>query len=223
MSNQALTPKQQRFVEEYLCDLNATQAAIRAGYSAKTAAAAGRRNLANPQIWGQIQAGMDERSQRTEINQDRVLKEEACIAFSDIGGIFQGDTLLPPDQLPEDIRRSVSAIEVIETPDKDGNITTKYKYRFWDKGKALERVSRHLGMYTDNAKPNGGAPNLGQAKTLDDCKQILSELMNRVANNQMNSQTAGKLVQVVSALATCIRDGDLETRIQELEKQLSSQ
>lgn len=206
-----------------MTDLNATQATIRAGYSEKTAAAMGKKLLSNPKVWSEIQAAMQDRSERTEIDQDRVLREEACIAFSDIGEIFNGETLIAPGDLPEQIRRAISAVEVIEAADKEGNLTTKYKYRFWDKGKALERVSRHLGMYTDNAKPNGGTPKIGQAETLEDCKRILSELMNRVANNQMNSQTAGKLVQVVSALATCIRDGDLETRIQELEKQLSSQ
>lgn len=76
-----LTEKQQRFVEEYLIDLNATQAAIRAGYSAKTADQQGSRMLANVKVQQAISVAMAERSKRTGINQDRVVLELARIAF----------------------------------------------------------------------------------------------------------------------------------------------
>lgn len=221
MRNQLLTQKQLRFIEEYLVDLNATQAAIRTGYSAKTAAAAGKRNLDNPKIWTEIQAAMEERSERTEIEQDRVLKEEAYIAFADIGQIFNGDSLISPDQLPEQVRRAISSVEVIETADKDGNLTTRYKYRFWDKGRSLERVSKHLGMYGDNAKPGGTVGptgKLGTIETLEDCKVFLSGLMKQVGRNQINSQVAARLVSIVRATADCIKDSDLESRLTELEK-----
>ena len=69
-----LTPKQQRFVDEYLIDLNATQAAIRAGYSAKTAAVIGNENLIKPYIADAIAKAQAERSERTEISQDYVIK-----------------------------------------------------------------------------------------------------------------------------------------------------
>ena len=80
----ALTAKQQRFVEEYLIDLNATQAAIRAGYSEKTAYSIGEENLRKPEISFEIQKAMDRRSKRTEITADRVLQEYAKIGFSNI-------------------------------------------------------------------------------------------------------------------------------------------
>lgn len=69
----ALTPKQQRFVDEYLIDLNATQAAIRAGYSAKTANEIGAQNLAKLSIQKAIEAAKNQRQQRTQITQDRVI------------------------------------------------------------------------------------------------------------------------------------------------------
>jgi phage terminase small subunit len=72
--NRSMTPKQQRFVEEYLIDLNATQAAIRAGYSAETARSIGSENLTKPDIQEAIATAMDERSKRTEITQDYVLQ-----------------------------------------------------------------------------------------------------------------------------------------------------
>lgn len=77
----ALTPKQQRFVEEYLIDRNATQAAIRAGYSQKTAYAIGNENLNKPEIAKAIREAIENLSERTRITQDRVLEEIASNAF----------------------------------------------------------------------------------------------------------------------------------------------
>lgn len=68
-----LSPKQRRFVEEYLVDLNATQAATRAGYSAKTAKQQGQRLLTNADIQAAVSAGQNKRSQRTALTQDIVL------------------------------------------------------------------------------------------------------------------------------------------------------
>ena len=76
-----LTEKQQRFVEEYLIDLNATQAAIRAGYSVNSARDIGCENLAKPNIQEAIAKEMADRSKRTGVNQDRVVLELARIAF----------------------------------------------------------------------------------------------------------------------------------------------
>ena len=82
----SLTPKQARFVEEYLIDLNATQAAIRAGYSAKTAYSVGHENLSKPEIAAAIQKEQAARSERTGITQDEVirgLKKEATLDSED--------------------------------------------------------------------------------------------------------------------------------------------
>ena len=83
-----LTPKQQRFVEEYLCDLNATQAAIRAGYSAKTAEVIGHENLRKPNIQSEIDKVLANRSARTEITADKVLKRWWDIATADPNDII---------------------------------------------------------------------------------------------------------------------------------------
>lgn len=83
----ALTAKQQRFVEEYLVDLNATQAAIRAGYSERTARAMGAENLTKPDIAAAISAGQKNRAERVEIEADRVLQEVYAIAMADTNGI----------------------------------------------------------------------------------------------------------------------------------------
>lgn len=99
-----LTPKQARFVEEYLVDLNATQAAIRAGYSARTAEQQGSRLLRNVQVAASVAAGQQDRSGRTEITADRVLQELAKIGFADIRkAVKWGSRLVerPAETLPE--------------------------------------------------------------------------------------------------------------------------
>lgn len=78
-----LTPKQKKFIDEYLLDLNATQAAIRAGYSAKTANRIGPQLLVKSWISEEIQKAMQRREKRTEITVDRVVKELAAIALDD--------------------------------------------------------------------------------------------------------------------------------------------
>ena len=81
----ALTDKQERFVQEYLVDLNATQAAIRAGYSPETAGAIGCENLKKPNIKARIDREMAEISARTGANQERIIRELGEIAFAQAG------------------------------------------------------------------------------------------------------------------------------------------
>jgi len=84
----------------------------------------------------------------TQISLKRVMLEETCIAYYDPVDLFTKEgTMLSPSDLPERIRRAISSIEVIELPSKNGKPQYKYKYRFWDKGKSLERISKHLGLY----------------------------------------------------------------------------
>ena len=142
-----LTDKQKRFCEEYLIDLNATQAAIRAGYSQKTAFSIGVENLKKPLVQEYLQKLMDERSQRTEITADRVLQELAAIAFSDRTAIAQIEdggivTFTPTNQLDKDAKKTISGIE----NGKYGTKVTTY-----DKVKALELIGKHLGMFTSGA------------------------------------------------------------------------
>ena len=141
-----LTEKQQRFVEEYLVDLNATQAAIRAGYSEKTATEQGARLLINVKVQDAIIEAKAKRSKRTEITQDRVLQEISRIAFSDIRQVIKWTsnavTLKSSDELDDDDAAMVS--EVSQTTTATGG-TLKIKVH--DKMKALELAGRHLGLW----------------------------------------------------------------------------
>ena len=149
----ALTAKQERFVAEYLIDLNATQAAIRAGYSEKTARQVGAENLTKPVIGAAIQEAQAKRSERTEITQDRVLRELAKIGFSDLRKTMtRGGALLDPNAWDDDTAGAIAAIEVVTRPggfDDEGNreVEHVHKIKAWDKLSALEKMGKHLGMF----------------------------------------------------------------------------
>lgn len=150
----ALTSRQQRFVAEYLVDLNATKAAIRAGYSAKTAHSIGPRMLEFVGVADAIAAAMARRAQRTEITQDVVLKEAARIAFSDMRSFLSwgpdGVHLVDSASLAEDDTRSIA--EVSETVTKDGGTR---RIKLHDKVAALDKLMRHLGMLKDRVELSG--------------------------------------------------------------------
>jgi phage terminase small subunit len=156
---QKLTPKQRRFVKEYLIDLNATKAAIRAGYSEKTASRIGSELLVKTCISNAIENAQLARSTRTEVTADRVVKELARIAFVDTRQIFAwgpgGVTLRPSDELSDDEAAIVA--EVSETTSESGG---NIKVKRFDKLKALELLGKHLGMYVDKREITGreGAP-----------------------------------------------------------------
>lgn len=149
-----LTPKQQRFVEEYLIDLNATQAAVRAGYSEKTAYSIGEENLKKPVIAKEIERALNERSKRTEITADMVLAELARIGFSNMAHYAKwnpdGVTLTDSDNLTDDAARCVA--EVSQTVTAEGGTV---KFKLHDKVSALEKLGRHLGMFTEKVEVTG--------------------------------------------------------------------
>ncbi len=146
----ALTDKQKRFVEEYIVDLNATQAAIRAGYSKKTARQAGAENLSKPVIQTVLKAAMDAQSKRTKISADAVLAEYARIAFADIRDAveFGGGTVTikASSELPDDVAAALS--EVSRT-------AQGLRVKFHSKIAALEALARHMGLFNDKLHVGG--------------------------------------------------------------------
>lgn len=150
----ALTEKQKRFVDEYLIDLNATQAAIRAGYSPNTADKIGSELLGKTRVSNEIKAAMAERSRRTGINQDRILMELAKIALVNPAKVVNFDeaTILE-DALPEDLA-AVASVKVKRFPTKDGEGIER-EVKFYDKTKALDLAGRHLGMFKDKLEVSG--------------------------------------------------------------------
>ena len=129
-----LTPKQQRFVEEYLIDLNATQSAIRAGYSEKTANEQGSRLLANVSISEAIAEAQNKRTERTEITQDYVLTNiqkviERCM--------------------------QVQQVDNCLTQTEDGELAQAFMFKEQGALKGLELLGKHLGMFKDKVEHSG--------------------------------------------------------------------
>jgi phage terminase small subunit len=171
MGGVALTPKQQRFVQEYLVDLNATQAAIRSGYIARTANKVGPRLLVNVGIAAAIAAAQKARGERTGITADRVLTELARLAFSDGRRLYRPDgTLKAPHEWDDDTAAAVAGVETQEQlgrEDGDAPVVLTRKVRRWDKKGSLELLGKHLGLFKDKVEvsgPGGGPIQLTDAQ-----------------------------------------------------------
>lgn len=152
-----LTEKQQRFVDEYLIDLNATQAAIRAGYSAKTARDIGCENLTKPNIQQTIAEQMAERSKRTGVNQDRIVLELAKIAFVNASDVINSDDATIKAGATADDTAAIQSVKVKVIPTKEGEGVER-EIRLNDKLKALELLGKHLGMWNDKPDVNVNIP-----------------------------------------------------------------
>lgn len=151
-----LTDKQQRFVDEYLIDLNATQAAIRAGYSVKTANEQGSQNLAKLNIQQVIAEKMAERSRRTGVNQDRVVLELAKIAFVKLTDIIDEKGKIK-DTATEDDLACLEGYKY-KYSDTDSGYSVEREVKLSSKMKALELLGKHLGMWNDKVDLNVALP-----------------------------------------------------------------
>lgn len=142
-----LTDKQQRFCEEYLIDMNATQAAIRAGYSGKTAQAIGAENLTKPLIKKFISDAQKEASKKLGVTADMVKAELKKIGFSNIQNYFEGD-LTPKDLLKIPARRAAAIASIKKTVTTyEGGKTEVVEFKLHNKVQSLELLGKHLGFF----------------------------------------------------------------------------
>ena len=143
-----LTPKQQRFVEEYLIDLNGTQAAIRAGYSPMTATQIASEYLTKPNIAAAVARGKAQRLSRVNTTADSVLHEMSLLASSNVDHYFVDDfgNLKPTDDAPDGAMRAISSIKKKIRHDKDGSITYEVEFRLWDKPGSLKLMGKHANV-----------------------------------------------------------------------------
>lgn len=164
-----LTKKQKIFVDEYLIDLNGTRS-YKAAYpnikKDETAKAAASRLLTNVNVKNYIDERMKDREKRTEITQDRVLKELAKIGFADIKDYLEyktAKTIVEYDQDGEPIIDYRQIIDVIDSKDVDTSIIQEvsigkdgtFKFKLYDKQKALVDIGKHLGMFVDKVEHSG--------------------------------------------------------------------
>ena len=147
-----LSAKERRFCEEYVVDCNGAQAAIRAGYSAKTAAEQASRLLGKVNLKQYVQELQQRLSEKTEVSAERVIREVASIAFSDPRKLFDPTgNPLPITELDDVTAAAVASVEVDTLWDGNGKerkaigITTKIK--LWDKNSAAEKLMKHLGLF----------------------------------------------------------------------------
>jgi phage terminase small subunit len=159
-SAMTLTAKQERFVEEYLIDLNATQAAIRAGYSQKTAAAVGHENLRKPKIAEIIAQRQKARSERVQIDADWVLKRLADEVEADLADLYEeGGGLKPVQEWPEIWRKGlVAGVEVEETTVEGASVGRVKKIRLSDRIRRIELIGKHVEVqaFRDQVEHKGG-------------------------------------------------------------------
>lgn len=163
----ALTEKQRTFANEYLIDLNATQAAIRAGYSSKNADKIGSELLGKTRVAEEISKAMAKRSKRVGINQDRVIQELARIAF-----VNPLDVINPADgsvsqHASEDDLACIQSVKV-KTMDGEKGSSEEREVKLNDKLKALELLGKHMGMFKDNVNLN--------VKTSEKLDSIISQI-----------------------------------------------
>ncbi len=145
--------------------MNATQAAIRAGYSARTAGSKGHELLKIVEIQETISKGHQAILKRNEITQDRVCQEIARLAFFDPRKMWNEDGSLKPVHLmDDDTAAAIAGFDVVEFGDEEKGIGRIKKVKVWDKNSALEKAGKHLKMFTDKLEHtgDGGGPMLVQ-------------------------------------------------------------
>lgn len=174
-----LTDKQKRFVDEYLIDLNATQAAIRAGYSEKTARSIGQRLLTNVDIQKAIEDAQSKRAEQTQIDAAYVLRRLVEIDQMDVLDIMDDKYCLKPiGEWPKIWRQYISSIENLEEFEGFGEDRTQIgwlkKIKWPDKTKNLELLGKHVsvGAFKDKVEHSGKLE-----------IQSLSDLMDELSND----------------------------------------
>jgi phage terminase small subunit len=151
-----LSPKQQRFIDEYLVDLNASQAALRAGYSPKSARIIGQQLLAKPYIADAVTAAMTARAERVHLTQDAVLEELAMLSCSDIRNYLIDDhgNVLLRSGAPDAAMRAVASLKkkIVHT---DAGISYETEIRLWNKPMSVRMAGEHLGLFKQQVDISG--------------------------------------------------------------------
>ena len=151
-----LTPKQERFIVEYMKTSNASQAAINAGYSAVTAASSGPRLLNHPEVARRLALRVERSLTAADVSPNRVIEELARLALGDISQIYdETGNLKPLSEIDADVRRTISGIEVSKTRSgrgEDADEVHVTKVRTWDKVRALEILAKYLGLLVEKVE-----------------------------------------------------------------------
>lgn len=154
MGNDALTAKQSLFVNGVLAGLSQKDAAIAAGFSAKSADAQAAVIVKIPKVKAAIDEALRRRSERVEVKADDILRELARVGMSDIGEAFDENGMMRPlSEMPVGVRRAISSVEVEDIFEGRGaervRVGTLTKVKFWDKTRGLEMLGKNLKLFTE--------------------------------------------------------------------------
>lgn len=190
----ALTPKQSRFVDEYLLDLNATQAAIRAGYSQKTAKQQGQRLLTNVDISGALSEAQGRRSRRTGIDAEWVLRRLADEATADLADILdEAGAIKPVAEWPLIWRQGlVAGVDVYEEVVEGQKVGQTVKIKLSDRIKRIELIGRHVdvGAFRERVELTGKDGGPLQVEEVS-ARDVLADRLARIAAKSGASGTTG--------------------------------
>ena len=181
-----LTPKQRRFVNEYLIDFNATQAAIRAGFSKRSAGNIANEYLKKPHIQAELQKRQKKLQEKLEITQEKVLQELASIAFangSDFATVIPGGIVevIPTSEVPKEKLPAIAGIE---------QTRTGVKVKTHDKVRALEKLGEYLGLF-ESGQPQGPTEN----NLFDAINAIEEEDLNDISEVQQETEADPDMVE----------------------------
>ena len=169
-----LTEKQKQFCLEYMVDLNATQAAIRAGYSKNSAREIGTENLSKPAIQEYLSSLMAARSNKTSITAEYVLNRIAEIDQMDVLDILNDDMSMKPiREWPKSWRTTLSGLDVSEISVGGDSVAILKKIKWPDKVKNLELMGRHIAVRAFEKEQDQGN---------DDMASVLQSLIDRLPN-----------------------------------------
>ncbi|HMN92222.1 MAG TPA: terminase small subunit [Hydrogenophaga sp.] len=211
-----MSPKQEAFVREYLVDLNATQAAIRAGYSKKTAGSIGEENLRKPEIRSAVDAALAVVAKRVGVTAERVLRERARIAFFDPRKLLdaEGNPRALRD-LDDDSAAAIAALEIVQLSSSEGApgvISLVKKYRFASKDASLVALEKHLGL---TEKPVHC--HLPPITSIEDCTKAQKVVLEAVGSGRLGIVEAKALADLIEGQRRTIETGALLARIDAIE------
>jgi phage terminase small subunit len=183
----SLTARQRRFCEEYIIDLNATQAAIRAGFSAKTARCQASKLFANVAIEKYVADLRAKQQKRTEIDADAVLKELATLGFSKITNVLELDKYGASfkEELSEEAQRSIESISVSKTSvetDRGVSSNERLQVKMHSKISALKVLGQHLGIFNDLNAARTTLAMYGDLEVMEDGSHVFRPSGSKASN-----------------------------------------
>lgn len=218
-----MTPKQAAFVQHYLVDKNATQAAIRAGFSAKTASSAGERLLRNVEVCAAIERGMADIAGRLGITAERVLLERSRLAFLDVRKLFRDDgSPIPVNELDADTAAAITGLEVAEIWEGSGEdrrfVGYLKKYKLASKDPSLASLEKYFGLNEKAIR----FP-LPSIETASDCAKAQASITQAVAAGTILPSEGEALASLIEQQRRSLETSDLHKRMEELERILKAE